>query len=195
MASHDPVDVEGGPEPVDIVDTDPEPARPARTARPVPWQAVGIGLAAAATAGLLTLSGFWLWQHQQASAERQRGAEFAAAARQGVINLMSIDFTSAKDSVQRVLDSSTGNFRDNFLETSDDFVKAVQAEKITTKATVNDAAVESMTGDTAVVLVSATSVREGAKAPKDQQQPRVWRVVVTMQLDNGQPKVSGVEFV
>ena len=188
MTSSDPADLDAPATPDDTT----TPARPART---VGWQAVGTGVAAAAMAGLLTLSGFWLWQHQRATAERQRDAEFAAAARQGVINLMSIDFNSARDSVARVLDSSTGRFRDNFLETSDDFVKAVQAEKITTTATVNDAAVESMTGDTAVVLVSATSVREGPKAPKDQQQPRVWRVVVTMQLDGGQPKVSGVEFV
>lgn len=171
-----------------------EPPAP-RTRRQVPWQAIGIGVTAAAIAGLLTLSGSWLWQHHRASTERQQRAEFAAAARQGVINLMSIDYASAKDSVQRVLDSSTGKFRDNFIESSDDFVTAMQNEKITTKATVNDAAVESISGDTATVLVSATSMREGAQAPKDQQQPRVWRVVVTMELDGGQPKMSGVEFV
>ena len=185
MTSSDAVGIDGAP----------ATAEPPRARRQLPWQAVGIGLAAAVLAGLLGLSGFWIWQHQRAAAERQQSAEFAAAARQGVINLMSIDFNSAKDSVQRVLDSSTGKFRDNFLETSEDFVKAVQAEKVTTTATVNDAAVESMTGDTAVVLVSATSIRQGPQAPKDQQQPRVWRVVVTMQLDDGQPKLSGVEFV
>ena len=173
----------------------PSPA-PEAAARPsVPVRTVGVVLAALLTAGLLGFTGSMLWQHREHTETQQRAAEYAAAARQGVINLMSIDFNSAKDSVQRVLDSSTGKFRDNFLETSEEFVKAVQAEKVTTTATVNDAAVESMTGDTAVVLVSATSIRQGPQAPKDQQQPRVWRVVVTMQLDDGQPKLSGVEFV
>ena len=64
-----------------------------------------------------------------------------------------------------------------------------------TTATVNDAAVESISGDSAVVLVSATSRREGPKAPKDQQQPRVWRVVLNLQRDGGQIKMTGVEFV
>ena len=125
----------------------------------------------------------------------QQIAEYAAAARQGLVNLMSIDYTTADDSVQRVLDGSTGRFRANFEETADEFVKALKDEKIVTKATVNDAAVESMTDDTAVVLLSATSRREGQQAPKDQQEPRLWRVVLTLQRDGGQIKMSSVEFV
>jgi Mce-associated membrane protein len=112
-----------------------------------------------------------------------------------VINLMSIDYATADESVKRVIDGSTGRFRANFEETADDFVKALKDEKIVTKATVNNAAVESLTGDSAVVLISATSRREGQQAPKDQQEPRLWRIVLTLQRDGGQIKMSGVEFV
>ena len=167
--------------------TEPEPASVRR------------GLAAAVTAVLVTAlvsaTALMLWAHRDVAAQSQQAAEFAAAARQSVVNLMAIDYTTADDSVQRVLDGSIGKFRDNFAETSDDFVKALQEEKIITTATVNDAAVESISGDSAVVLVSATSRREGPKAPKDQQQPRVWRVVLNLQRDGGQIKMSGVEFV
>lgn len=157
--------------------------------------AVAVGLAALLTAGLLAVTGYLVWQHQKNNRERHSAAEFTAAARQDVINLMSIDYNTAQDSVQRVLDGSTGRFRANFADTAEDFVKALRDEKIVTKATVNDAAVESMTGDSAVVLISATSQREGAKAPKDQQQPRLWRVVVTLEREDGQIKMSGVDFV
>ncbi|HPZ96388.1 MAG TPA: hypothetical protein PK871_15960 [Mycobacterium sp.] len=157
------------------------------------------GLAAAVTAvvvtALVSATALMLWAHRDAAAERRQVAEFAAAARQSVVNLMAIDYNTADDSVQRVLDGSIGRFRDNFAETSEDFVKALQEEKIITTATVNDAAVESISGDSAVVLVSATSRREGPKAPKDQQQPRVWRVVLNLQRDGGQIKMTGVEFV
>ena len=47
----------------------------------------------------------------------------------------------------------------------------------------------------AVVLISATSQREGKQAPKDQQQPRVWRVVITLEREGDQIKMSGVEFI
>lgn len=158
-------------------------------------RAVGVGLASALSAGLIAVTALMLWTHRDDAQERRRGAEFVAAARQNVVNLMAIDYNTAKDSVQRVLDGSTGKFRSNFAESAEEFVTALQAEKITTTATVNDAALESMTADSAVVLVSATSRREGAKAPKEQQQPRVWRIVLTLERDGGQVKMSGVEFV
>ncbi len=169
------------------------PAAPARLVRLLP--AVTLGVTGVIAAGLLGLTGYLLWQHTAMAHQRHSAAEFAAAARQDVINLMSIDYTTADDSVKRVLDGSTGRFRTNFADSAEDFVKALQDEKIITKATVNDAAVESMTGDSAVVLVSATSHREGPQAPKDQQQPRLWRIAVTLERDGDQIKMSGVEFV
>ena len=156
---------------------------------------VAAGIAALLTVALLATTGWMLWQHQEATAEHRRAAEFAAAARQSVINLMAIDYATAQDSVRCVLDGSTGRFRDNFADSADDFVKALQDEKVITRATVNDAAVESVTGDSAVVLVSATSRREGKGAPEDQQQPRLWRVVLNLVREGGQIKMTGVEFV
>ena len=149
------------------------------------------------TAGLLSATGYMVWQHQKAAELRRSAAEFTAAARQDVINLMSMDYTRAQESVQRVLDNSTGKFRANFDETADEFVKALQDEKIVTTATINDAAVEldSMTDEFAVVMVSATSRREGRQAPKEQQQPQVWRVLLTLERDGDQIKMSDVEFV
>ena len=147
--------------------------------------------------GLLGATGYMVWQHQKAAELRRSAAEFTAAARQDVINLMSMDYTRAQESVQRVLDNSTGKFRANFDETADEFVKALQDEKIVTTATINDAAVEldSMTDESAVVMVSATSRREGRQAPKEQQQPQVWRVLLTLERDGDQIKMSDVEFV
>ncbi|MCB0932240.1 MAG: hypothetical protein KDB71_10120 [Mycobacterium sp.] len=168
---------------------------PAIAADRLPWRQLAVPLLAALViVGLLTATGWMLWQHSRAVERRQQVAEYAAAARQSVVNLMSIDYNTAKDSVARVLDGSTGKFHDNFADTADDFIKALQDEKIVTKATVNDAAVESMTGDSAVVLLSATSRREGPGTPKDQQQPRVWRVVLELQRQDGQIKMSGVDF-
>jgi Mce-associated membrane protein len=147
------------------------------------------------TAGLLAATGYMLWQHHKTAQQRHSAAEFVAAARQDVVNLMSMDYNKSQESVQRVLDGSTGKFRANFDETADEFAKALRDEKIITSASVNDAAIDSMTGNSAVVLVSATSRREGKQAPKEQQQPQVWRVVLTLEREGDQIKMSGVEFV
>ena len=177
---------------VDQVD-EVAPARKRRLRLPG-VRAVAAGLVVLVIAGLLSVSGWMLMEHRKAAAERHRTAEYAAAARQGVVNLMSMDYTQAKESVQRVIDDSLGKFKSNFEDNSNDLIKALQDSKMVTKVTVNDAAVEAMDDETATVLVAATSHREGPDAPKEDQQPRVWRVVVTMQRDGGQIKMSDVEF-
>ena len=177
----------------------PLPALPSPPAPPPGGllRTVTVAVTTLLTAGLLGATGYIVWQHQTAAELRRSAAEFTAAARQDVINLMSMDYTRAQESVQRVLDNSTGKFRANFDETADEFVKALQDEKIVTTATINDAAVEldSMTDESAVVMVSATSRREGRQAPKEQQQPQVWRVLLTLERDGDQIKMSDVEFV
>jgi Mce-associated membrane protein len=157
-------------------------------------KAVAAGLVLLLIAGLLSVTGWMLFEHRKAAAERHRTAEYAAAARQGVVNLMSMDYTQAKESVQRVIDDSIGKFKNNFEDSSKDLIKALQDSKMVTKVTVNDTAVEAMDEETATVLIAATSHREGPNAPKEDQQPRVWRVVLTLQRDGGQIKMSDVEF-
>ena len=157
-------------------------------------KAVAAGLVILVIAGLLSVTGWMLWEHRKVADEHHRTAEYAAAARQGVVNLMSMDYTQAKESVQRIIDDSIGKFKNNFQDTSQDLIKALQDSKMVTKVTVNDTAVEAMDDETATVLVAATSHREGPSAPKEDQQPRVWRMVVTLQRDGGQIKLSDVEF-
>ena len=176
--------------------TDDEPAEvpPAKKRRLPGRAALAAILVLVAVAGLLGATGWMLWEHRKADAERHRSAEYAAAARQGVVNLMSMDYAHAKESVQRVIDDSMGRMKTNFEDTSKDLIKALQDSKMVTKVTVNDAAVESMDEETATVLIAATSHREGPNAPKEDQQPRVWGGVVTGQRAGGQMKMSDVEF-
>ena len=71
----------------------------------------------------IALIALMLWQHQRVAAQRARDGEFVAAARVGVAALLTIDHSHARDDVQRVLDLSTGAFRDDFQSRADDFIK------------------------------------------------------------------------
>ncbi|MFD4459054.1 hypothetical protein [Nocardia sp. NPDC058480] len=153
-------------------------------------------LTAAATLVLITAvaaSGYLTWHHQRTAGEADRTAEFAAAAEQGVVALTSLDFSHADQDVRRVLDLSTGAFRSDFEGRATDFTTVIQQSKVATAGRVTAAAVESMTEDSAVVLVAATSqVTNSAGA---QQEPRTWRLSVTVTRDGDQLKMSKVEFV
>jgi Mce-associated membrane protein len=150
-------------------------------------------VAVACTAALITLSVLIVIDHRHQAAEQQRRAEYAAAARQSVVTLMSLDFNKAKEDVQRIIDNSTGQFRDDFKNQADDFIKVAQDSKVITEVVVNATAVESMTNDSAVVLVSATSRVTNSVGAK--QEPRSWRLSVNLQREGDQIKMSKVEFV
>jgi Mce-associated membrane protein len=150
-------------------------------------------LAFACTCALITLSVLMVVNHRHQAAEQQRSAEYAAAGRQSVVTLMSLNFNTAKEDVQRIIDNSTGKFGDDFKTQADDFIKVAQDSKVITEVTVNSVGVESMTNDKAVVLVSATSHVTNAAGAK--QEPRSWRLSVDLQRDGGQIKMSKVEFV
>lgn len=175
-------------------DAGAEPARRRRVQLPrIRLKVVSAALVILCTLGLLGVSGYMMWQHHEVAAERQRSAEFAAAAEQGVVTLMSLDFNHAADDVKRIVDNATGDFKKDFEGATEDFTKVAQDSKVITTATVNAAAVQSMTNDTATVLVSATTHVSNA-AGKDQP-PRAWRLFVDVARDGGQIKLAKVEFV
>jgi Mce-associated membrane protein len=151
-----------------------------------------------AAAGLIVIaalaaSGLILWQHHQVVQERQRAEAFTAAAREGVMALTSLDFARAKEDVQRVLDNASGAFKADFQKRADDFGKIVEDSKVVAQGNVYATAVESMTRDSAVVLVAATSEVTGSDGVK--QKPRAWRLEVTITRDGDRLKMSKVEFV
>ncbi|MBX9640147.1 MAG: hypothetical protein K2X97_10585 [Mycobacteriaceae bacterium] len=133
--------------------------------------------------------------HRHAVRERAQVAEYAAAARQGVVTLTSLDFEHAKEGVQRIVEVSTGTFKDDFLKMADDFTNVVEQSKVVSQGSVQAAAVDldSMTDNSAVVLVASTSEVTNAAGAK--QDPRKYRLIVTMTRDGGQLKMSKVEFV
>lgn len=157
------------------------------------WSTCVKGLAVIVVISAVSASGYIAWQHRKLSQQARHEAEFVAAARQGVVTMTSLDFNKAKDDVQRIIESATGEFKDDFQKKADDFINVVQQSKVVTKGTVHAAAVESMTDDSAVVLVAATSEVTNAAGAKNE--PRAWRLSVTVTRDGGQLKLSKVEFV
>lgn len=151
------------------------------------------GLAIVTTCAFLAASGYLLWHHQKVSGEQQQRAEFAAAARQSVVTLMSIDGAKAEEDVQRIIDSSTGQFRDDFQASAKEFTDVAKESKSVTTASVKASAVESMSGDSAVVLVTAATTISNTAGAK--QQPRTWRLSVNVVRDGGQIKMAKVDFV
>lgn len=172
-----------------------EPQRERRGVRvPLPtWKGVAAALTILVIAALLTACVLMFINHRKVQADDERRAEFEAAARQGVVTLMSLDYNRAKEDVQRIIDNSTGQFKTDFQNTSEDFVKVAVESKAVTETNVTATAVDTMTQDTATVLVAASSRVTNAAGAK--QEPRAWRLSVDLARDGGQLKLAKVEFV
>jgi Mce-associated membrane protein len=181
---------------------DAETAKPAAT-RPRRWRlprlrrptpkAVGVGTAIVLLCASLAATGFMVWQHYALVREQRHAAEFAAAARNGIVTLMSLDANHAAESVQHTIDVSTGALKSQLQATASYVVKNAQDAKVTTKATVEDVAVESMTDNSAVVLVVAKS--DTINPDNSKRPPVFWRISVNIDRDGGQLKMSKLDFV
>jgi Mce-associated membrane protein len=157
------------------------------------WRAAALAAAALLIGALLALTGLMLVRHNEAAATRAQDRRLIEAASEGIVALLSIDHDRAEADVQRILDLSIGAFRDDFASRAGDFIATAQKGKSVTKGAVTAVALESTGDDNAVVLVAATSQVTNASGARDD--PRPWRMSVTVSRDEDQWKMSNVEFV
>lgn len=142
---------------------------------------------------LIAVTGWLGWQDVQIRrAEHLRDA-MVQAGRDGVVALTTIDHEQVDEDVQRILDSSTGKFRDDFAQRADSFTEGARKAQSKSVGTVSEAGVESVDGDRGRVLVTLIVMTSNRGAPE--QQPKVWRTRVTVDKDDGVYKVAAVEFI
>ncbi|MBC2639285.1 MULTISPECIES: hypothetical protein [unclassified Rhodococcus (in: high G+C Gram-positive bacteria)] len=153
----------------------------------------GVVVLSVLTLAFLAVSGYFGYTHWQAARQAQQRSEILAAARQGVVNLTTMDFERADEDVQRVLDGSAGDFRDEFEARSKDLVAVMQEAKVKSEGEVRQAAIETQNGDSADVLVAVAQKVSNAGGATEE--PRGQRMRVTMQLDDGSYKIVKAGFV
>ena len=194
----DDVDI-GGIEDTDIADFETEAAvndadeLPPRSNAPMAAsrRATLFGLAIVVVlAGLVGWLGFRAYQSHQAQDQRSL---FLQVARQGALNLTTIDWQHAEADVHRILDGATGEFYDDFSKRSQPFIDVLTKAQAKTVGTITEAGLESQTNDSAQALV-ALSVQT-SNAGQAEPVPREWRMRINVQKVGDQVKVSNVGFV
>jgi Mce-associated membrane protein len=147
-------------------------------------------VAVVALAGLTGWLGYRTYESHKAQQQRNL---FLQVGRQGALNLTTIDWEHADADVQRILDSSTGTFYDDFQQRAQPFVSVVKQAQSKSVGTIAEAGVESASDDKAQVLVAVTVKTSNAGAP--QQGDRSWRMRISVDKVGNEAKVSNVEFV
>jgi Mce-associated membrane protein len=143
----------------------------------------------ATLAGLAGWLGYRAYEKHEAEARR---ALFVQTARQGAVNLTTINYTEVETDVHRIIDSATGAFRDEFEQRSQPFIQVVKAAQSKSEGTVSEAGLESQQGDSARVLV-AVAVK--SRTAGGEEAPREWRMRIGVRVVGNDAKVSDVVFV
>ena len=193
LAQDDDVDI-------DIEDFEPESAGDDADGEPTPPSEKPIAPSLRVTlfgvvmvvvlAGLVGWLGFRVYQSHQAQAQR---SQFLQVARQGALNLTTIDWQHAEADVHRILDGATGEFYDDFAKRSQPFIEVLKKAQAKTVGTITEAGLESQTTDSAqaLVIVSVQTSNNG----EAEQVPKEWRMRIDVQKVGDQVKVSDVGFV
>lgn len=107
--------------------------------------------------------------------------------------LTTIDWQNADSDIQRILDSATGQFYDDFSKRSQPFIDIVKKVQSKSVGTVTEAGLEPSSANEARVLV-AVSVKTSSLGAEDQPL-RAWRMQIDVQKVGDAVKVSNVSFV
>jgi len=181
---------------------EPEPeaegaAEPGMRNRVQTWFSSIPGPIAVSLAIIVALVGLGGWLgfrvHQDHQEQAQRNL-YVQVARQTAVNLTTINYTEVDADIKRVLDSATGAFHDEFQNRSQPFVEVVKKVQSKSEGTISEAGLLSYTKDQAQVLVAVAVKTSMAAAPADQE-PRRWRMRLTVDKTGDGAKVSNVEFV
>jgi Mce-associated membrane protein len=148
---------------------------------------------AVAVVALGSIGGWLGYRIVEDRRERAEQSRLVEAARQGAINLTTIDHATVDEDIKRILESSTGTFHDDFERRSQSFADVVRKAQSTSKGTVTSAALESRDGSVAQVLVVASV--EMSAAGTAEPNPRVWRMRIGVEQSGDDARISDVQFV
>lgn len=153
----------------------------------LPWIVLAVLVLLLASAG----STGWMWLAGR-SAEADRSAAVEAAGSASVA-LTSINFGTADQDIERVIDAGTGEFGDLFRQNLDPYVQMVRDSKVTSRGEVASAAVSRSDARSAQVLVAMRSSVQNASSPQEQQ--RLYRMKLDMVKEDDRWLVSKLEFI
>ena len=172
-------------------DSDPKDAAPDKKPMSPRRLAAIVGLlSVVALMATVGWTGFQAYQAQQTKAQRQM---FLQVGRQCALNLTTIDWQHAEADVQRLMDSATGKFYEQFSQREQPFIDVVKKAQSKSVGTITEAGLESDSSDKADILVAVSIKTTNLGATEEP--PREWRMRISVEKSGKDVKVSNVAFV
>ncbi|MBF6215717.1 hypothetical protein IU487_32490 [Nocardia puris] len=154
------------------------------------WLVVGLITAVLALTGNAVRVGLDVRAQHRADTRDQAITD---TARQVAVLLVSLNHNTAKDDLDAIAASSTGDFRAQFDKLSGTFTGVLNDGKVESTGEVKAIAIVAANDNNATVLTAITSTVKNTEAPEGQQ--RAYRTKMTLGYIDGRWLVSNVEFI
>ncbi|MEB3071664.1 tetratricopeptide repeat protein [[Mycobacterium] vasticus] len=178
---------------IEASETDIEALAEGRARRRLSPLALAVLLGIGVAVGVGCLAGWSGLQAYQARQTERQHEVFLQVARQGALNLTTIDWEQADADVERILNGATGTFHDDFSSRVGPFLEVVKHAQSKSVGTITGAGLESETADEAQALVAVNVTTDMAGVSTSE--PRAWRMRIAVQKVGDEIKVSNVQFV
>ncbi|WP_064444721.1 hypothetical protein [Rhodococcus sp. YH3-3] len=142
---------------------------------------------------LATVSVVLLRSDQGRRDEQARGQDVLVTAHQVAVDLVTLRYGSARDDLDQILASTTGDFRQQFADVSGSFEKVLGDGQVQSTGQVELAGISKIDDGQATVLAAVTSTVKNTEAPDGER--RTYRMRLTLDNIDGDWLVSNVEFV
>ncbi|GAB2815501.1 hypothetical protein GCM10022221_11760 [Actinocorallia aurea] len=150
---------------------------------------MGAAVVLALLAAVLLASTVVLGKQAMDAAEAERDRDGAVnAARQTALNMMTLDYKTINDDIQRVLAGTTGTFKDQYAENSQTFIDEVTKTQAKSEAEVLSAGLTGGDADSAEVIVAVSALVTSPSVPEGT--PRYMRFVLDVAKVDGKWLVS-----
>ena len=125
--------------------------------------------------------------------EQAREQDVLVTAHQVAVDLVTLRYDSARDDLDQILASTTGDFRQQFADVSGSFEKVLGDGQVQSTGQVELAGISKIDDGQATVLAAETSTVKNTEAPDGER--RTYRMRLTLDDIDGDWLVSNVEFV
>lgn len=152
-----------------------------------------------ALVGLAAVTGYYWDRGNDRERREAREAAAVSAARQAMVNLFKVDEGSADADVRRILDASTGEFKEEFSSGQATYLqvrqRVVQA-RMTAIGEVLEAGLVAADSDSATVLLAVDQImRSTAPETSREGQLKHYRLRAEMAFEGGRWRVAKLDFV
>ena len=171
---------------------------PVKVDRSLPRHTIVLSVTMVLLACLCTVGAYMVWRthdnRERAQAEQERYGDVLAAARQEAEAFINIRYDDARDSIDRVAEGATGEFKEQYSSSTEGVLQVLKQERSVMEGEVLWAGVVDVDQDSATVI-AATSGTVANRQTGNQPVARNFRLRLDLVLEDGRWLTNDLQFV